>query len=93
MLHEREGDSGEIAAAAEAADHDVGVFACHLHLLFSLEAYYGLVQAHMVENRAQHVFATRGLGCEFHGLGDGRTERALVVGLFGYNVFAGPGTH
>ena len=44
QAEEREGDAGEVRAAAGAADDDVGIVARHLELLDRLLADDGLVQ-------------------------------------------------
>ena len=52
MTHEWEGDATEVAAAAEAGNHHVGIFASHLHLLLSLQSDDCLMQGHMAKHRA-----------------------------------------
>ena len=61
---------GEVRAAADAADHDVGVLARHLHLRRGLLPDHGLVQAHVVEHRAQRVVGVLALRGDLDGLGD-----------------------
>ena len=71
MTHEWEGDATEVAAAAEAGNHHVGIFASHLHLLLSLQTDDGLVQTHVVQHRTECVFAVGCGGGEFDSLRDG----------------------
>ena len=52
---EGEGDAGEVGAAAVAGDDDVRVVAGVLQLLLGLQADDGLVQADVVEHRAERV--------------------------------------
>ena len=54
VVGEREGEAGEVAAAARAADDDVGqLLARLLELLLGLQADDGLVQQHVVEHAAE----------------------------------------
>ena len=56
VADEREGEPGEVAAAAGAADDDVRVSLADLReLLLGLQADDGLVQQHVVEHAAQGV--------------------------------------
>ena len=48
MPHKGEGYSTEVTATPEAGNDLVRVFTGHLHLLFSLQAYDGLVQRNVV---------------------------------------------
>lgn len=59
MAHEWEGNATEIRAAAETTDHDIGIFACHLHLFLSLKADDGLMESHVIEHRAQYILTVR----------------------------------
>ena len=83
VAHERERDTPEIRPAAEAADHDVGILAGHLHLFLGLEADHRLVQRHMAQDRTQRIFAVRGAHRQLDRLGDGGTQRTLVVRMLG----------
>ena len=78
-MQEREGEAGEVRAAARAADDDVGILARHLHLLERLEADDGLVHQHVAEHRAEAVLL-RAAARRRHldGLGD-RDARASRV--------------
>ena len=93
VAHERIGDAGEVGAAAEAGDHDVGIFAGEGHLLLGLQADDGLVQAHVVEHGAQGVLAVRGGDGQLDRLGDGAAQGALVIGIHGEDILAGTGGH
>jgi len=55
LLQERESDAGEIAAAAEASDHHVGLRIGHLHLRHGLLPDDRLVQYYVVQDAAQAV--------------------------------------
>src|SRR5690349_20926939 len=48
-------EAGEVGPAADAADHDVRILACHLHLLLGLEPDDRLVEQDVVYHRAQRV--------------------------------------
>ena len=76
MTHEGEGDTAEVGTATEAADHDVGVFACHLHLLLGLQTDDGLMQTDVIQHGTEGVFTVRRGGGELYGLRDGSAERA-----------------
>lgn len=93
VAHEGEGDAAEVGAAAEAGNHHVGIFAGHGHLFLGFEADDGLVESHVAEHRAEGVFTSGSCGGEFHGLGDGGAERALMVGILGEDVLAGACRH
>src|SRR6202030_3749812 len=67
----REGNTGEIAAAAGAADDDVGIVAGHLELRHRLLPDDGLVQQYMVEDAAEGIFGAGVLRGDFHRLADG----------------------
>ena len=64
MPHKGKSQTAEIAAATEASNHFVGIFARHLHLLFGFQTNDGLVQRYMVEHRTQSVFAVRRNRCQ-----------------------------
>ncbi len=78
VAHEGEGDASEVAASTETANDDVGIFACHLHLLLSLKADDGLVKTYVVEHGAQRIFTIRCCGGQLNSLGDGCSQRACV---------------
>ena len=71
VAHERIGNAGEVRAAAEAGDHDVGILAGQFHLLLGLETDDALVQADVVQHGAEGVLAVGGGDCKFDGLRDG----------------------
>ena len=50
VTHEGERDTTEVRTTAEAANHDIRIFASHLHLLLSLQADDGLVQTYVVKH-------------------------------------------
>ena len=66
MTHEGEGDTTEIGTTTEAADHDVGVFACHRHLLLCLQADDGLVESYVIQHGAERLFTVRRGGGELY---------------------------
>ena len=79
---EREAQSCEIAAAAEAADHHVRLGAGHLHLCDRLLPDDGLVQDHVVQHAAQAVAGVlRVLQSHLHGLRDRQPEASRAVGV------------
>ena len=81
MTHEGECQSAEVTTTAEAGNHNIGVFACHLHLLLGLKTDDCLMEGYMTEHRTQGVFAMRS-GCgEFDSLRDCRTERTGMCGI------------
>jgi hypothetical protein len=68
--------------AADAADHDVGLLAGHLHLRDRLLADDGLVQADVREHRAERVVGLRVARGDLDGLGDRDAQRpGRVLGL------------
>ena len=81
LAHERERDAGEARAAADAADHDVGVGVGRADLLDGLLADHRLVQQHVVEHAAQRVFGARVTDDVFDGLGDGQARLPSGSGL------------
>ena len=66
VTHEGEGDTTEVTTATEATDHDIGIFACHLHLLFCFQTNDSLVQTYVVEHGAERVFTVRSGGGELY---------------------------
>ena len=74
VTHEGERNAAEVGTATEAADDNVGVFACHLHLLLSLETDNGLMESDVVEHGSEGVFAVGRSGCQLNGLADGGAE-------------------
>ena len=93
VAHEGEGDTTEVTATAEAANHDVGIFACHRHLLLCLQTDDGLVQTYVVEHGAQRIFTIRCGRGELYSLRDGRSQRAGVGRILGQDVLTGTGRH
>src|SRR5688500_20284793 len=77
------GNSGEVRAAADAADDHIWIFICHVHLIEGLFADHGLLQEDVVEYRAKTVFA-RSLGCGrgFHSLRNGDPNRTGLISAF-----------
>src|SRR5207302_7561886 len=78
----REGDAGEIAAAAGAADDDVGIVAGHLELRHRLLADDGLVQQYMVEDAAEGIFGVGVLRGDFYRLADGYPQAPRRIRMF-----------
>jgi hypothetical protein len=91
LADEGEGDAGEVAAAAGAADDDVGVVAGHFQLQHGFLADDGLVHQHVVEHRAQRVLGVVVGGGHFHRFADGDAQRAGVVGVLGQDGAAAVG--
>ena len=81
LAQEGEGDAGEVAAAAGAADDHVRVVAGHLQLLLCLETRDRLVQQDMIQHAAERVFGVVALGGQLDGLADGDAETAGAVGM------------
>ena len=79
LADEREGDAGEVRAAAGAADHDVGISVGHLHLLDRLEADDGLVHEHVVEHAAERIFGVGVLGRDLDRFGNRDAEAARRI--------------
>ena len=86
MTHEGESQSAEVTTTAEAGNHNIGVFACHLHLLLGLKTDDCLMEGYMTHHRTQGVFAMRSGSGEFNCLGDSRTERTRVIGKRGEDI-------
>ena len=91
LAQEREGEAGEVGAAAGAADDHVGHLAGHLELQQCLLADHGLVQQDVVEHRPECVAGVLGLGRDLDRLGDRDAERAGVLGVLGEVAAAGLG--
>ena len=75
VAHEWEGNAAEVGTAAEAGNHYIGELTCHLHLLLSLKADDGLVEADVVQHGAEGVFTVRSGGGQLDSLGNGGAER------------------
>ena len=93
MAHEGEGDAAEVAAAAEAGDDHIGIFAGLLHLLLGFKADDGLMDGHVVEHRAQRVLTVRCGSSELHGFRDGRSQRAGMAWVAGDDILTGTCRH
>ena len=74
--HEREREPGEVRAAAHAAHHHVRLVARHLDLGQRLLADHGLVQADVVQDRAERVVRAGVAGGDLDRLRDRDAERA-----------------
>ena len=81
LAQEREGQPGEVRAAADAADDDVRERAGQLHLRERLLADDGLVQQHVVEHRAERVRGVLAAGRVLDRLRDRDSEAAGRVGM------------
>ena len=79
VVHERKADARQVASAAAAADHDVGIVARDLHLFLGLKPDHGLMQAYVVQHRAEGIVGVIVRGRVFHSLGNGEAEAARVV--------------
>ena len=91
LAEEREGDAGEVRAAAGAADDDVRVGVGRLHLLDRLLADHRLVQQDVIEHAAQRVFGVVALGGDLDRLGDGDAEAAGRIRILRQDGAAGVG--
>ncbi len=93
LADEREGDAGEVGAAAGAADHHVRIGVRLLHLLDRLDADHRLVQQHVVEHGAERVFRVGVLGRDLDRLGNGDAEAARRIRVLGEDGAAGRRSH
>ena len=91
VADEGEGQSGEIAPAAHAADDHVGAVAGQLELLLGFQADDRLVQHDVVEHAAQGVLGVRVADGGLDGLADGDAQAARAVGIGGQHLPAGLG--
>ena len=73
---ERQAESAEVAAAADAGDEHVGLFADELELPLRLQPDDGLVHQDVVEHAAEGVLGVVVRGGVLHRLGDGDAEAA-----------------
>ena len=79
IADEREAQPGEVGTAADAADHDVRLIARHRHLGRRLLPDHSLMQAHVIEDRAERIVRVLPLRRNLDGLGDRDPERAGSV--------------
>ncbi len=79
---EGEGQPAEVAAAADAAGDNVGVFPDSGQLLLRLQADYRLVQQHVIEHAAQRVAGVLRVEAVLDGLADGDAQVAAAGGIF-----------
>ena len=89
VQHVRQREPAEIAAAAEAANHHLGLFSGLLHLQFGLLADHGLVQHHVVQHAAQRVIGVVVRGRILHCLADGDPQAARRIGRCRQHAAAG----
>src|SRR6266446_3685396 len=83
---ERKGDAGEVAAAAGAADDDVGIIAGHFELGDRLLADDRLVQQYMVQHAAERVFGVGVLGGDLDRLADRNPQAAWGIRMRGEDL-------
>src|SRR5262249_12715310 len=76
---EREGEPGEVGAAAGAADDDVRLVVGLRELLLRFEADDRLVGQHVIEHAAQRVLRVLARGRVLHRLADGDAEAARRI--------------
>ena len=88
LAHERRDQSAEIAAAAGAADDNVGLHTVLIECGFGLKTDDALVQQHLVENASEHVAVTGVRCCHLDGLADRAAERAGRAGVLGKDAAA-----
>ena len=91
LADEREGDAGEVRAAAGAADDDVGIGVGLLHLLDRLEADDRLMHQHVIEHAAERIFGVGVLGRDFHRLRNRNAEAARRIRMRLQDRLAGVG--
>ena len=76
---EGERQAGEVAAAADAADHHVREVLGQFELLFRFQADHRLVQHHVVQHAAQGVLGVVAGGGHFDRLADGDAQAAGAI--------------
>ena len=59
MTHEGERNTTEVRTATKATNHDIGIFACHLHLFLSLQTDDSLVKTYVIQHGTECVFTIR----------------------------------
>ena len=82
FAHEGGDQAAQIAAAAGAADDDVGFDAVLIQRGLGLQADDALVQEHLVEHAAQHIAVAGVGGGHLDGLADGAAQGAGGAGKF-----------
>ena len=88
---EREGQSGEVGAAAAAGDHHVRIIPGDLHLGLGLLADHGLVQTDMIQHAAEGIVGVGMAGGIFNRLRDGDSQAAEAIRIMGQDRAAGIG--
>ena len=91
VAHKGERDTTEVTTATEAANHNIRIFSCHLHLLLGLQTDDGLVQTNMIEHRTECIFAIGSCCCQFHGFRDSSTQRSAVGRILGQDILTSTG--
>src|ERR1035437_10236195 len=86
-----QGEPGEIAAAAEAADQHLGFLARLLHLQLGFLADHGLVEHHVIQHAAQRVIGVVVGGRILDRLADGDPQAARRIGRRRQHSAAGMG--
>src|SRR5829696_1129405 len=79
LADEGEGDTTEVRAAPDAADHHVGILAGQLHLLECFLPDHGLVQQYVVQDTPERVLGVVVLDRVLDSLAYGYTERSRRV--------------
>ena len=93
MADEGEGQSGEVASPAHAADDHVGEIAGEFHLFFRLQADDRLVEHDVIQHAAQRIFCSRVGDCRFDGLANGHAQAARAIGIGSQELPSGVGLY
>ena len=83
ILHKRRDQSAQIRAASRAAYYNIRIFIQQLHCLFCFQPDNRLVEQHLIENRTQHVTISVAGDSPLYGLGNGASQAAAVLRIFG----------
>ena len=83
VRHKRRDKSAEVAAAACAADYDVGTNVVLVHCGLAFESDYRLVEKNVVEHRAQNVAALVAVQRDLDSFGNSAAQRAARARVFG----------
>ena len=91
VADEGEGQSGEVASPAHAADDHVGEIAGEFHLFFRLQADDRLVEHDVIKHAAERVFCILSSDGRLDGLADGHAQAARAIGIGGQELPSGVG--
>ena len=93
LAHKGADQAAQVAAAARAADDDIGLDTDFIQRGLGLQTDDALVEQHLIQHAAQHIAVTGSAGGDLHSLADGAAQAAGGVRVLGQDLAAHVGGH